>query len=422
MAPTSPREFADRRRSPLRVVGIALLSILLAGGATIFSSLASPVAATSLTFNPVSVTFISPSTGWALGFTRCSSTHRCFALRKTVNAGGSWTNVALSASLLGDADRVDPANHGSNATTTLNVRFANPRDGWIYGSVIITMGDASPAGTMVTKLWSTHDGGRTWTAQNISAMGMTYAVLDLGVSRGVVHAVGFGSSNSNVVIRSSPVGVDRWRRTNTATMWTPAGGSQIEGGFTFSGTRGWVIVGNDRGATSGATLSAKGQWVPWKLPCESVGGSYVVPAALNSRDLTALCTMGGFAYSLSKSAPPGAKLGSLWLYTSRNGGATFNAVSRIGSGKYNYLNPLPGIPSSPAPGTVLIDVPSQSGSPELLESFNSGSTWTVVYRGELTSLHFITASRGVGIVQTTPDSYSMIVTGDGGRHWRTATM
>jgi hypothetical protein len=122
--------------------------------------------------------------------------------------------------------------------------------------------------------------------------------------------------------------------------------------------------------------------------------------------------MGGFAYSLSKSAPPGAKLGSSWLYFSDDGGSSFAAGPELG----DLGNSFSGVIASPAPAVILIGHQAQSGQADLLASFDRGVHWSVVYRGQALYLGF--TSQGVAIVGSANGaSTTMIMTFDGGHHW-----
>jgi hypothetical protein len=131
--------------------------------------------------------------------------------------------------------------------------------------------------------------------------------------------------------------------------------------------------------------------------------------------------MGGFAYPLSRAAPPGAALGSSWLYFSNNGGQTFEAGPELGPREDSFGDVL----ASPAPGVILLsrayfgngDVNEQ----DLRASFDGGHHWAVVYRGQLLYLGFTSPAQGVGIVQSSNGTTTMIMTFDGGAHWAPVT-
>jgi photosystem II stability/assembly factor-like uncharacterized protein len=54
---------------------------------------------------------------------------------------------------------------------------------------------------------------------------------------------------------------------------------------------------------------------------------------------------------------------------------------------------------------------------QLKASFDGGKHWAVVHRGELSYLGFTSPAQGVGIVVSSRNGTTMIMTYDGGRHW-----
>ena len=370
------------------------------------------------TFDPLSVTFVSLGTGWVLGTAPCATGHRCLALRETTDAGGTWTSKHLSSALLTAADRVVNGRLAAQYFGQLNVRFANTQDGWIYGSL---PGPTPPGGVdfiePVQYLWSTHDGGRVWRRQSFAWLGKYGSLFDLEAANGTVYVMG-DNKTYHVTVESSPIGEDSWHVSNAAPMGLPAGGAQPSGSIVLNGSSGWLVVGNDRETSGAARLSSDGTWVPWTPPCTTVGNSFATPAASSSATLVAVCTMGGFAQGLSPQAPPGAKLGSSWLYVSHDGGNTFEAGPELlwlGNAYY-------GVVASAAPDTVLAGRPAGKGA--LMASFDAGAHWREVYPGEPSYLGFTSASQGVGLVPSLYGSYgtnTMIMTFDGGHHWAKVT-
>jgi len=338
---------------------LALLSLA-------FAILAVPALASAPRFEPVSVTFVSPRQGWALGSTG--------ALRETADGGRTWSA------------RTSPAAGGG-----LNVRFADARNGWIYGGA---------------RLWSTHDGGRRWRRLTLRGLGSERSIYDLEAARGTAWLAA-SNTHQGVSIRASAVGGDGWHAVSAPRMCFPAGGSQLGAGFTFAGGAGWFVEGNDRGTIGSARL-AGGRWVRWTPPCAAVGHSFAIPAASSARDLVAVCTMGGFAYPLSPSAPPGAKLGQSWLYASGDGGTSFHAVRAVRDADA-------GPTASPAPGAILYGT-FDSGHPRLVASFDRGRTFTVAANGEPLFAGFTSPAQGVAIVRA-GNATTMLLTRDGGHRW-----
>ena len=396
--------------------GAAAIGVATAAAAACLTPLFAPAAAAgATTFNPMSVTFVSLRTGWALGSYPCSGAGSCLELLGTANSGASWSAKSLPSGLLADADRKvnGRALLRYASSPALNVRFANLLDGWIYGNLPGT------GGVPEAVLWSTHNGGASWSQLHpFAGSTVGFPLFDLEAMGTTVYMMGVGA-NLRVVVESSPVGTDSWHTDATPRLSLPAGGAEPSGSFVFQGGRGWLVEGNDRGVTGSAILQGNGQWVAWTPPCMSVGDSFTVPAAANASDLVAVCVMGGFAFPLSKSAPPGATLGSTWLYLSSNGGGSFHAGPEL-SKSYSGAQ-YGGVLASPSPGVVIA---GRSGATaELVASFDNGHDWADVATGQFFYLGFTSPSQGVGLV--TP-SYaatrtSMVMTFDGGHHWSTVS-
>lgn len=391
---------------------VLVAGVVAAGGEAAFGA-PGALAVAAANFDPLSVTFVSLETGWALGTSPCAS-GACLGLRETTDAGRSWVVRPLPGSSVAAADRkvngfqaLDECCGGG-----LNVRFANPLDGWIYGGLLVP---SQFQGTTAPALWSTHDGGLTWEQERLpSGLSNTGSVFDLEAAAGSVYLMG-RDKTYGVTVESSPVARDSWHHANAVALGNPAGGGEQSGAFVLQGTRGWLVEGNDRGTTGSAQLASNGEWVSWSPPCASVGNSFAIPAASTPSNLVAVCVMGGFAEGLSKSAPPGATIGSSWLYFSSNGGNSFQAGPELGPMGESFA----GVLASPVPGAILIGraYPGQ----DLIASFDGGRHWAVVYRGELSYLGFTSPLQGVGIVQSTSATTTMIMTFDGGHHWAPVT-
>jgi len=392
-----------------RVGAVAAGVLALAGAAAFGASATAP-------FDPYSVTFVSLDTGWALGTAPCASVGHCLGLRETTDGGRSWFTRPLPAALVAAADRKLgglPADLEDSAGTGLNVRFANRSDGWIYGGLAVPMKYPGGEGTATKPtLWSTHNGGKTWTQQPLSGLGEQDTIFDLETARGTAYLLQSSKSYDALTVKSSPVSSDSWHVSNTAALGSPAGGGEQQGSFVLAGASGWLVEGNDRGTTGSAQLEG-GRWVTWTPPCAAVGHSFSIPAASTPTNLVASCVMGGFAYGLSKSAPPGATLESVWLYFSSDGGRTFTYGPEIGK-QLGFL----GVLASPAPTVILAEGQSPSGPDDLLASFDGGVQWSDVYTGQIAYLGFTSPTQGVAIVRNFQSAgATMIMTFDGGHHW-----
>jgi len=404
------------RRSLLAAaLGVVAVGALATGGPLAFGSAVGSGSA-GAHFNPGSVTFVSLDTGWALGTARCAG-GACLALRETTDAGRSWSARPLPTSLVAAADRrvggVLAELYGSSG---LNVRFADLRDGWIYGGLAVPARRVGVAYVAIEPtLWSTHDGGVIWRRQPLPGFGPQGSIFDVEAAAATVYLMATNTT-PRVIVESSPVAEDRWHVSSAVRMGLPAGGAQASGAIVLQGSSGWLVEGNDRGTTGSARLDSNGQWVEWAPPCASVGHSYAVPAPSTPRNLVAVCVMGGFAYPLSPAAPGGATIGSSWLYFSNDGGNTFEAGPELGP-RGDFFG---GVLASPIPGVILIGHGAGNGQ-DLVASFDGGIRWTVVYRGQLVFLGFTSPTQGVGIVRSSNSTTTMIMTFDGGHHWAAVT-
>jgi hypothetical protein len=390
-----------RRHLTLSIVGFGVVALFM--GALGFASGgagASPTShAADLRFNAISFSFDSPANGWALGIAPCAREMGCLALRETLDHGRVWSSQRLPAALVAQSNK----NSGGSAAERdgyLRVYFANPDDGWIFG-----LERERP------EFFSTHDGGKEWRQLSTSLEGSYGVIFDLSSLRGTAYLVA-QSKTYHGVVESSPVGHDDWRLARAPTLELPAGGATDAGSIVVKGTSGWLVVGNDRGVSGSAELTPSGQWVKWSPPCASVGDSYVVPVAITPRDLVVTCQMGGFASPLSKSAPPGAKLQSTWLYTSSNGGRTFHYGPQLSRSLENIL-------AAPSAADLFADriVNSVSNYQQFVRSVDGGHHWTVIRREWALSVAFQNGSQGVALLQGGHDVNTMIMTSDGGGHW-----
>lgn len=371
----------------------------------------------SAQFDPKSVSFISTTKGWVLGSSGCSGGQVCLALRSTSNGGQSWSALSLPQFLLRAADRTVggyPAAFYNGLS--LQVHFADKSDGWIWGSLAVptTLG-GGPYVYLVPRLWSTHDAGTSWKEVPLPWSTSQGEILDLEAGSGTVYVM-TTNKIGGVSIANSPVGYDNWRLSNERKLMTPAGGGQLQGAIILRGSSGWFVEGNDRGVTASGRLASQDRWVPWTAPCMVVGNGFTIPAASTTQDLVAECVMGGYASPLSPSAPKGATLLSTWLYFSADSGRTFRAGPELRP-ILNYYDAV----TTPTPNHIFL-LRSLPSSGKVLASFDRGRHWAVVYKRNVTSLTFMSATRGVGIAQSSSGANVMIMTSDGGRTWTPETL
>ncbi|MHB1251722.1 MAG: hypothetical protein ACYC0I_06285 [Acidimicrobiales bacterium] len=336
-------------------------------------------------------------------------------LRTTHDGGATWTLDPLPQALLRAADARDTTTISAVSLSPpfalLNVRFANVRDGWIYGTIpsVDRFGGITTSRWLVT-LWSTHDGGATWTKCSLPGIGTEGTTFDLQASSREVYLLGEGPKFTSVLVES-PVEHNHWTVVTSPPLPFPAGGSETSANIVLNGRTGWLVEGNDRGITGSLRLKHDGHWTEWSPPCSSVGDSYVVPVASNPNDLGVVCEIGGVFSQPAPKAPPGATPGSWWFYTSNNAGLSFHAVRELHA-QQGYFATL----ASPAPNVFFFQYDSGHGL-ELVVSRNNARSAHAVFRGLIAYLHFMNRSDGVAIATSPSNTPEMIMTHDGGRSW-----
>lgn len=363
------------------------------------------------------MSFVSSGVGWSLTTTKCGA-RDCVHLERTDNAGTSWSDLALPSPLQTwvDAD----SSISDISQNQPDVYFANTVDGWIYGASSIPVG-IEPSNA---ELWATHDGGQTWNRISTAPLALRFDVLTMSASNGWAYAVGWRTEDTFNLWRT-PVGSNSWRRVATPTLDAAAGGTTMEGALVFRGNAGWLMIGNDRGATGLARMTPSGTWVNWNGPCGPVGDSYAVPVATSSTHLYDVCTIGGYGGDVAPGTPRKLKMNTDWLFSSGNGGVNFSPLKEVGGGyTTQWLGGDSGIPAS-TPLFVEKQIPSGTSTVERLEiSRNEARTWTTVYsvRSSVANSLFGPVSftdKGLGsdIVVNDQEASSLLISTDGGLRW-----
>lgn len=334
-----------------------------------------PAAAAAEDLSVSSVTFVSTEEGWVLGSAPCGTSSQCLALMRTEDGGKTWVSVTPPpTSLLA----------GEEQGGVSEVRFANSQDGWAFDP----------------ELWTTHDGGATWSQIVLPGVSADAIVASLETADGVVQAAVLNQA-STVQIETSPVGADDWRVSPTTVEFGagPAAMPQL----VLQGSAGWLLE-DDRTVIGGARL-INGQWVAWQSPCLGMNGPALL-AASSTQYLVAVCDQGVWG----PASPAGVR-----AYVSTNGGVSFGLLT----------TPVPGYGNlaSPAPGVLFL------AGGGLLATFDGGATWTtaftapidtgVQYVGFETSMQGVAiAINGAGVIPVG----SLLMTFDGGHHWSPVTL
>jgi hypothetical protein len=402
-------------RHPQRIA--AALSTLLCGVLLSFVIPTAGAATASSQTSPLSVSFVSSGEGWSLTTTKCG-TKDCVGLERTENEGTSWSDLALPSPLQAwvDAD----SSISDISQNQPDVYFANTEDGWIYGASSIPVG-IEPSNA---ELWATYDGGQTWSRISTAPLALRFNVLTMSASNGWAYAVGWRTEDTFNLWRS-PVGRNAWQRVSTPTLDAAAGGTTMEGALVFQGNAGWLMVGNDRGATGLARMTSSGVWVKWNGPCGPVGDSYSVPVATSSTHLFDVCTIGGYGEDVAPGTSRKLKMNTDWLFSSSDGGVNFTPLREVGGGyTTQWLGGDSGTPAS-TPLFVEKQIPSGTSTVERLEiSRNEARTWTTVYsvRSSVANslfgpVSFTDKDLGSDIVVNDQETSSLLISTDGGVRW-----
>jgi hypothetical protein len=361
------------------------------------------------------MSFPSLHVGYVLSLDDCAAS-TCAVLRRTNDAGSSWDVVPTPNELNRNLKLVSWGLYG-NAYATLTVHFADSRDGWIYGTIPVRNSTDPSNPNWVSRLWSTHNGGETWKRIRVGPLRLTGGVVQMATHGAWTYVFGGEDTSARSFILATHSNVDQWTVESKGQMGMPAGGTQLEGAFSFVRSSGWFVAGNDRGITASARLSKDGSWSPWSGP--SVDDSSFTPIAAVSR--TVLLVVGqsaGFVYPPASTVPRGWNNGASWLFISYDAGATFKPFRQLSRSYHGGYSAVPGLPATPVPGTILLQRTENSGD-ELMRSANWGRSWQIVLKRSVSLVVFTSQSVGFAIVQqrTNPLTTTLVRTNDSGIHW-----
>jgi len=340
-------------------------------------------------FEPASVTFVSPSTGFVIGIDSSCAAGSCVALARTTDAGSSW--VELPAPHAGYGARGAQGSSGVPAVS--EVRFADERDGWIFGP----------------SLFATHDGGASW--QQIDLAG---SVVSLETSGGYVDALVSPCTDGTC---TGPL--ELYQAATTGGGFAPVltgpsvtSSPTTEWAISLHAPVGFVNMGDDATGAVYATenLADPSGWKPFPDPCAAAGSHFLFVSfvAPDTTSLYTLCggeagagsamksvveTAGGVSHVVG-SPPQGGDPSALavsgsgtlvvaansaasWLYRSTDGGSSWTTAETygdggIGFGDVGFTTSTQGVAIHGLPGPP-IDYPSQ-----LLMTTDGGASWSVV--------------------------------------------
>ena len=336
----------------------------------------------------LSVSVISPTTGWVLGEAPCS-VGRCFSMFDTSDGGITWNVVTpppFSAS---------PSSYSFDSAT---ITFGNAEDGWAYDTSETQVG-----GGTGDQLFSTHDGGRSWESVSL-ANGDQSRIQAMADGNGQIWLITFDAVGDDFAIYGSPVGKDAWTRSLLSLPLSAGPATNFS--IALQGEHGWIVE-NDRGVVTGASL-ASDAWTGWTPPCNGAVGAYDFAslAAVSPTSVVALCPPNVLAPKPSPVA----------LFASTDAGVSFQMVTT------DIPSAAVGLAASPS--GALFSANGQG----IVASFDGGTTWQTVlgfgnstfgYSALLSRLvAFVTSSVGYA---TTP-SGELFKTIDGGHSWQSVSL
>jgi photosystem II stability/assembly factor-like uncharacterized protein len=310
---------------------------------------------------------------------------------RTTDGGAHWVGIPAPRDALAAT---------GTSTGVSEVRYADGSNGWVYGP----------------DLWSTHDGGATWTAVQVG--GAAPFVEDLAAAGGLVDMVAASgcdpqtTPSCTVQLWQAVVGSDNFQPVPGVTL---ASGSIGRDALTLHGRTGYLLAQGQEGApvpvlwrTTDGTHWTQGP---------SVCANNLEPtsvAAIDDRRASVLCAGSGAAGSTAKQ-----------LYATSDGGATFVPEGTA--------PPLGGDGGTVSAATVTtLAIATSSGASEIYRTTDGGATWQTVLQlddgglgwgdfGFTDATHGLAvhgpvafASSGSGLT----DPGTLFMTSDGGASWQ----
>jgi len=323
-------------------------------------------------FQPTSVTFVSSSAGWAIGQAgtpgKCANAVPtiCTSIARTTNDGQTWQGI--------------PAPSTNQVT---GIRFLDGINGWAYGP----------------DLWSTHNGGSTWTQVNTGGQ----QVIDLETAGHEAFAAfancstgSAGQDCTSYTLKTTQAGSDDWVNVGSATSNLPESAGATPA-IVLSGSTGWLL------APDGTIYSGPldGAWTKLgDAPCPATSSASSPGGALLSYDVytnefAAACTT------------PGASQQTV-IYTSGITSLNWRALAEGSSD---------GTPVSLAttPSSQAIMATSQGIS--VLDTSTGQWTQTVTLAEGFTYVGMTTKLQGVAI-PANASLHEVWMTFNGGRTWQ----
>jgi photosystem II stability/assembly factor-like uncharacterized protein len=342
-------------------------------------------------FQPSSVTFVSPDTGWVIGQAgtpgQCANKTNpdiCTSIARTDDGGKTWKGGPAPST-------TDP----SGPTGVSGIRFLNGLNGWAFGP----------------ELWATHDGGRTW--NRVSTGGQRVTGLETVSGRAYAlfatctgtSASSFAANCTSFTLMTATEGSDTWVPVGGSTSGLTDGGSATSAVLVLSGSTGYLLApdGTIYSGSIGGTWARTGTapcqpgtpqangfpgdaWLALvsstRLAIACDGFSVTSPPEISTSSNSgafwtrspAVWGMSDFGILTSLAAAPDGTLvlaTTRGLYVLRAGGSSWNATSATGS-----KAPLNGFSYvGMTTNTQGVAVPADMKLHEIWMTFDGGLTW-----------------------------------------------
>jgi photosystem II stability/assembly factor-like uncharacterized protein len=301
----------------------------------------------------------------------------------------------------------NPQSGSSTSGAVSEIRFADNLNGWVYGP----------------DLWSTHDGGATWT-QLTSGPGAA-TVVDLESSGGSVYAV-----TERCSPQASICPGQLWRSANTTDGFDPVATFNLEPDNGYAGpvlalhdTTGYLVTAAATGTVGPPALLVTGNgttWSPEPDPC---------PAQLDELSVAPVDTVRAAVLCSGQGAS----------------GSTTKAVLATSDGGHTWVPEGQPPPSGGDGGTLsagsvsTLAIATSSGASEVYRSVDGGATWTTPLSlddggegwgdfGFTDSTHGLAVHAPIGRYQAVSagspaptDPGSLYLTANGGATWSAVT-
>ncbi|HEX9355927.1 MAG TPA: hypothetical protein VF933_19155, partial [Streptosporangiaceae bacterium] len=349
-------------------------------------------------FQPTSVTFVGPQTGFVIGQAgtpgQCGPPDKyiCTSIAGTGDYGGTWHGV-----------RAPVTGAPAGPAGVSQVRFFDTSDGWAFGP----------------QLWATHDGGQSWT--RIDTHGLRVTALETAGQR--VFAVwaqcsgggpDFAADCTSSALYSASPGSDQWSAVPGAGTGYSLSGTANSSALVLTRTRGYLLTpdgtllsgpAGSAGAWQPVTSAGTGTAAPGPAPCQpgaaqaSGQPSGALLAATTSPGLVLVCTSPATGATQAKE-----------VYTSADNGLQWQKA-----GAAPAAGTATSVAGTPA-GTIVL-----ATTTGLERSADGGVTWTAAQGalppGGFSYVGMTGAGQGVAVPADTA-RHAVWLTFDGGRHWR----